>query len=319
MGALERANYVTYVTIEEMKRRLKLALVILILLTTVTLFVRYAATHREVIHKVGDLRPSMLAVLLCFYALWFVSISLVLAVSLKMYGKTISKQENLLLNAYSSLVNFFGPGQSGPAFRGLYLKKRHNFSLKYYVFTTLLYYGFYAVLSAFLLCVGSRPWWQTAILMVAAAGASFLIVKWYARRSALKDQPGINGRTLSWMLGAVGLQMVAQVGMYYVELHSVSPGVSFAQVLTYTGAANFALFVSLTPGAIGIREAFLVFSQHLHHIGNAAIVAANIIDRATYLIVLGIMFIAVVILHAKDRLRVHQVRENPDNTNETTT
>jgi uncharacterized membrane protein YbhN (UPF0104 family) len=295
-----------------MKRKLKLTLVILILVATITLFVRYAATHQEVIRKIQDLTPGMLAALLAFYGLWFVSISVVLSTSLKMYDKTITKQENMLLNAYSSLVNFFGPGQSGPAFRGVYLKKRHNFSLKYYVFTTLLYYGFYAVLSAFLLCVGSRPWWQTTLLMIASGVASVFVIRWYARRSTLKDQPGINAKTLSWMFGAVALQMVAQVGMYFVELHSVSPGVSFAQVLTYTGAANFALFVSLTPGAIGIREAFLVFSQNLHHISSTAIVAANIIDRATYLIVLGIMFIIVIVLHAKDRLHVRQVRETSE-------
>jgi uncharacterized membrane protein YbhN (UPF0104 family) len=297
-----------------MKRKLKLALVVVILIATVSLFVRYAATHPEVIHKIRDLRPGMLALLLGFYALWFFAISLMLYISLRMYNKTITKQENMLLNAYSSLVNFFGPGQSGPAFRGIYLRKRHDFALKNYIFTTLLYYGFYAVWSAFLLCVGSRPWWQTVLLMIAAAIGSVVVIRWYAKRSATKEGNNINPVTLSWMFGAVAVQMVAQVGIFYVELHNVSPGVSFSQVLTYTGAANFALFVSLTPGAIGIREAFLVFSQNLHHIGNAAIVAANIIDRATYLIVLGIMFIAVITLHAKDRLHVRQVRAGADKT-----
>jgi uncharacterized membrane protein YbhN (UPF0104 family) len=297
-----------------MKRKIKLALVVIILLATITLFVRYAATHPEVIHKISDLTPGMLAALLSFYALWFLAISLVLYISLRMYGKTIRKQENLLLNAYSSLVNFFGPGQSGPAFRGIYLKKRHSFPLKHYVFTTLLYYGFYAVLSAFLLCVGSRPWWQTCILMVVAAATSVVVIRWYAKRSSLNNEPGINPTTLTWMFGAVTMQMIAQVGIFYVELHNVSPGVSFSQALTYTGASNFALFVSLTPGAIGIREAFLLFSQNLHHVSNAAIVAANIIDRATYLIVLGIMFVAVIALHAKDRLHVRQVTANSDKT-----
>jgi len=300
-----------------MKRKLKLGLAIVILATTVGLFVHYAATHPDVIRKVGDLSPGMLALLLGFYSLWFTAISIVLYVSLRMYNKPISKQENLLLNAYSSLVNFFGPGQSGPAFRGLYLKKRHNFSLKHYIFTTLLYYAFYAVLSAFLLCVGSRPWWQTALLMIAAAVSSVVVIKWYSKRSSLKDQPGINPTNMSFMFGAVVLQMIAQVGIYYVELHNVNPGVSFSQILTYTGAANFALFVSLTPGAIGIREAFLVFSQNLHHIGNSAIVAANIIDRAAYLVVLGIMFVAVVTLHAKDKLHVRQVRASAEKSEQT--
>ncbi|HEU4913935.1 MAG TPA: lysylphosphatidylglycerol synthase domain-containing protein [Candidatus Saccharimonadales bacterium] len=290
-----------------MKKQFKLALVATIIPVTTGLFVRYAMTHPEVLDKVGDMSPAMILALLFFYGLAFLALSLVLYVSLRMYDKTIGKQENLLLNAYSSLVNFFGPAQSGPAFRGVYLKKRHGFGVKRYMFTTLLYYAFYAVFSAFLLFVGSRPWWQTVLLMLAAAGCSYAILKWYARRSSLKDQPGINPVTLIWLAGAVALQMAALVGVYYVELRSASPGVSFGQVLTYTGAANFALFVSITPGAIGIREAFLVFSQNLHHISNTAIVAANIIDRAAYLIVLGLMFIMVIALHAKDKLHVRQV------------
>jgi uncharacterized membrane protein YbhN (UPF0104 family) len=118
------------------------------------------------------------------------------------------------------------------------------------------------------------------------------------------------------MAGATALQLAALVGVYYVELSSAAPGVSFGQVLTYTGAANFALFAAITPGAIGIREAFLVFSHNLHHISNTVIVAANIIDRAAYLIVLGIMFIMVLTLHAKDKLRVRQItaEENKSNT-----
>jgi uncharacterized membrane protein YbhN (UPF0104 family) len=290
-----------------MKKHLKLALVVIILTATIGLFVRYAMTHPEVIDKVTSMSPGMLLALLFFYGVAFFALAMVMRVSLMMYGKTIGRQENLLLNAYSSLVNFFGPAQSGPAFRGLYLKKRHNFGIKKYIFTTLLYYAFYAVFSAFLLFVGSRPWWQTVLLMLAATGCSLVILKWYAKRSSIKDQSGINPKTLGLMAFAVALQLSALVGVYYVELQSAAPGVSFGQVLTYTGAANFALFAAITPGAIGIREAFLIFSQNLHHIGNTAIVAANIIDRAAYLVVLGIMFIMVLALHAKDKLQVRQV------------
>lgn len=286
-----------------MKRRVKLLLIAVIVPGTILLFIRYAMTHADVVHKLRSLSPGMFAALLVFYGLWFLSISLSLAVSLRMYGKRISGQENVLLNTYSSLVNFFGPGQSGPAFRAVYLKKRHGFAIKHYVFATLLYYGFYAVASAFLLCVGSRPWWQTGALVIAVGLFSIFVIRRYGRRSS-ENKTAIAPLLLGYMALAVALQIIAQVGMYYVELRHVSPGVTFEQILTYTGAANFALFVSITPGAIGIREAFLVFSQNLHHIGNGAIVAANIIDRAMYLVVLGLMFIGVLAMHAKKRLHI---------------
>jgi uncharacterized membrane protein YbhN (UPF0104 family) len=292
-----------------MKRSLKLALVCVILTGTITAFVLYAKGHPEVVHKIRDITPGMIALLMLCFTLWFASLVFILHVTLRMFDKTLSRQENILLNAYSSLVNFFGPAQSGPAFRGLYLKKRHGLKFKHYIFGTLLYYALYAILSAFLLFVGSRPWWQTAILVIAAGISSIAVLKWYTRRSKLSDQPGINLRNLSWLLVGTAVQMVAQVGMFYIEVHSVDPGASFAQILTYTGASNFALFASITPGAIGIREAFLVFSQNLHHISNTAIVAANIIDRAAYLIFLGVLFVLVLALHAKEKLHVSSVRQ----------
>jgi uncharacterized membrane protein YbhN (UPF0104 family) len=292
-----------------MKRSLKLALVGVILTGTITAFVLYAKGHPEVIHKIRDITPGMIALLMLCFTLWFTSLVFILHVTLRMFDKTLSRQENILLNAYSSLVNFFGPAQSGPAFRGLYLKKRHGLKFKHYIFGTLLYYAFYAILSAFLLFVGSRPWWQTVLLVIAAVVSSIAVLKWYTKRSKLANQPGVNVVNLGWLLVGVMLQMVAQVGAFYVELSSVDPGSSFGQVLAYTGSANFALFASITPGAIGIREGLLVFTQGIHHISSTTIVAANIIDRAAYLIFLGVLFVLVLALHAKEKLHVSSVRQ----------
>lgn len=289
-----------------MKKKVKLAIVFLILAATIVIFIRYAATHPELLEELQETNPVLLVSLLVLYVVWFLALVVILRISLRLYGKTMSRQENLLLNAYSSLANFFGPGQSGPAFRGLYLKKRVGLSLKSYIFATLLYYGFYAVLSTFLLFVGSRAWWQTVLLMVAAGAGSVVVIRWYGKKSHIKDEPGINLINLGWLFAATAAQMIVQVAIFYAELHSVDTSISFAQALTYTGAANFALFAALTPGAIGIREAFLVFSQNLHHIGNTVIVAANVIDRAVYLVFLGLLFVLVLSLHAKDKLRLNK-------------
>jgi uncharacterized membrane protein YbhN (UPF0104 family) len=292
-----------------MKKKIKIALGFSILAVTVAVFARYMATHPELMRELRDTNPALIVLLIALYLVWFLALVVILRVSLRLYGKTMSRQENLLLNAYSTLVNFFGPGQSGPAFRGIYLKKRIGLRVKHYIFATLLYYGFYAVLSAFLLFVGSRPWWQTTLLMIGATAGSLVIIRWYGKKSQVKDEPGINPVNLSWLFAATAVQMVAQVAIYYAELRGVDSSISFAQALTYTGAANFALFAALTPGAIGIREAFLVFSQNLHHIGNSIIVAANVIDRAVYLLFLGLLFILVISLHAKDKLRLGLARQ----------
>jgi uncharacterized membrane protein YbhN (UPF0104 family) len=287
-----------------MKKKFKIALGFLILAGTIGAFVHYVSTHHQLIDSLRQTNPLIIALLLCLYLVWFGALVYILRVSLWLFDKTMPLQENILLNAYSSLVNFFGPGQSGPAFRALYLKKRHAMRIKDYMFGTLLYYGFYATFSALFMFVGSRPWWQTVLLVGAVSGGGGLAIRLYAKRSVVSAKPGMNLKNVGLLCAFTGLQLVTQLAIFGIELHGVQPGVTLAQVLTYTGVANLAIFVSLTPGAIGIREAFLVFSQNLHHLGNSIIVAANVIDRAVYLLFLGVLFITTLTLHAKEKLHI---------------
>jgi uncharacterized membrane protein YbhN (UPF0104 family) len=287
-----------------MKKYLRPILAAVILTATIGAFAYYISNHPEVIDQLREVPPTSLVLLILLYAVWFLALVFVTRISLRIYDKSMSRQENLLFNAYSTLINFFGPGQSGPIFRGAYLKKRHNLGVKQFMFTMLLYYGFYAIISACFMFIGSRPWWQTALAMSAVAALSFVLIRWYARKKAhIKNTPGLNLVNVSLLLAATLLQMIVQVAIYAIELRDAGANASFGQVLAYTGVANFALFVALTPGAIGIREGFLLFSEGLHHLNSAIIVAANLIDRAIYLLFLGLLFIIVLTTHAKEKLR----------------
>ncbi len=295
-----------------MKKHLKTILGFTVLAATIVVFSLYIKSHPEVIEQLKQTPPLTLVGLIALYTIWWGALAVVLQITLRMYRKKMPLQENILLSAYSSLINFFGPGQSGPGLRAIYLKKRHNLRVKNYIFGTLLYYAFYAIISAGMFFVGSRPWWQTALLMVAAAGGSLIVLKWYAKRSKIKADSGINLITLSLLFGATALQLITQFAIYLIELHAVNPAVGVGQALTYTGAANFSLFVALTPGAIGIREAFLVFTQGLHHISNTVIVSANVIDRGAYLLFLGILFLLVFSMHAGKKLKWRQTMQEAE-------
>lgn len=294
-----------------MKKHLKTALGFILLGATIGIFVWYLHNHPQLIDTLRDVSPITLALLILCYSIWFGALAIVLQISLRMYQKTMSAQENLLLSAYSSLLNFFGPGQSGPGLRGLYLKKRHNLRIKDYIFATLLYYACYAVISAYMMFAGSRPWWQTLSLVIAAGGGSAVVLRWYAKRSDIKNQPAFI-RYIGWMFAATAVQLGMQAIIYAIEIHAVSQHVSVGQIVSYTGAANFALFAALTPGAIGIREAFLIFTQNLHHISNSVIVAANVIDRASYIVFLGLLFVLVLSLHAGKKLKLTQLQKEAD-------
>src|SRR5687768_7968387 len=113
-----------------------------ILIITIGAFVRYFSAHPEVGEQLAELSPAIIILLLTLYFGTTVALGLVTLATLRLCRERLSSKDSLLLTAYSSLVNFFGPLQSGPAFRAVYLKKKLNINLKSYAAATFLYYIF---------------------------------------------------------------------------------------------------------------------------------------------------------------------------------
>lgn len=286
-----------------MKRKIKTILGPIIVLATIGGFIYYAKTHPAVIDRLMDTPPVTVVSLLGLYAVWLVALMGVLYGNLALFGRRLDRQENFYVNAYSSIINFFGPGQSGPAVRAAYLKLKHGVSVKQYAFATLIYYGFYSLFSGIIIAAAALPWWSSLAFALAGTGACLAVMTLLRMRKAslFKASRQSVVKPLLIIAGFTLMQITLQVIIYYVELHSIGTSASLGQTLIYTGAANFALFVALTPGAIGFREAFLLFSQRLHDISNEAIIAANILDRAVYIVFLGLLFVAVLILRTRSR------------------
>lgn len=273
---------------------------ITILVATIAAFITYFVKHPEVRQQLAQTSPRVLILILALYLLGIVALAFVTIATVRLYKLKLKPSESLLLTMYTAIVNFFGPLQSGPAFRAVYLKKKYDFSLKHYTVATLVYYCFYGGFSVLLLLSTTLNWW---LLPLAVIGLLTLLAasrsKWVKPRLQ-----GVNLKGWYYLALATFAQIVIVTLIYYVELRAVAPGTHFSQAMVYTGAANLALFVSLTPGAIGFRESFLLFSQHLHHISDSTIVAANILDRAMYLIVLAILAVIIFGTHARQQLGV---------------
>jgi uncharacterized membrane protein YbhN (UPF0104 family) len=282
-----------------MRKRFKNLAAITVLLGTATAFTHYFVNHPSIRHQLGEVSPITFGILFILYVCFSGSIALILLATVKLCNIHLPAKDGVLLTMWSSIINFFGPLQSGPAFRAVYLRKIHHISLKQYGAATLLYYGFFAVFSGLCVLSGVLDWRLLLGLVIVGISA----VAWLLK-SSLKVAQRFRSLPLqhAYKLGlATLLQVVLVTVIYYVELTSVDPEITLRQAVVYSGVANFALFVSLTPGAIGFREAFLVFSERLHHISSATIVTANVIDRSIYVALLGILFLVAISLHVKDR------------------
>jgi uncharacterized membrane protein YbhN (UPF0104 family) len=283
------------------KKQLKQLLALTIVAATITAFVYYFAHHPDAWHQLGNVPPQTLLILFILYVCFTGSIALILLATVALCNIKLPARDGVLLTMWSSIINFFGPLQSGPAFRAVYLRKVHNVSLKNYGVATLLYYGFFALYSGLFLLSGVFAW-QILVMLIAVG----IVAAYALLRAPLALSRKIRALPLqhAYKLGlATLLQVVLVTIIYTIELKSSNPHISVHQGIIYTGAANFALFVSITPGAIGFREAFLVFSEKLHHISPATILTANLIDRALYVSLLGVMFVIAVSIHAQARLK----------------
>ena len=274
--------------------------IIAVLLTTSCAAVYYFTHHPEVGHQLQTTSLIVVVVILGLYLAGVTALALITIATVRLCHIKLSSRESLLLTAYSSIVNFFGPLQSGPAFRAIYLKTKHGLNLKKYAGATLMYYFFYGSFSVILLLSGVLKWWLVPVV-VSGAVVTYVLLQ---QPVVSKRLQGIDKRGWYFLALATLLQIIIVTVIYYVELQTVAPGTQVSQAIIYSGAANLSLFVSLTPGAIGFRESFLLFSQQLHHVSNSAIVAANILDRTLYVVLLLVLAIFIFGTHAWRQLHV---------------
>lgn len=290
-------------------------LVVGILLTTVVLFVRYFQTHPAYVTELRHTNPAVIFWVVCVNFVIIGAVAILNHISTLICRVQLEVRESLLLTIYSSLANFFGPLQSGPGVRAAYLKTKYKILLRDFTFVTLIGYGMFACVSALFLVVGVLAWWQTILIVLGAASVSVLIMWMFRRRGSNAGMFGrlhLSRKLFGVLLLATFLQVSMTAVRYGIELHAVGANASIGQIISYAGAANFALFVSITPDGIGIRETFLLFAQRLHGVSTHDIVAASLIDRAAYVVFLAILGIVALSLHAHKRFSTKTSTEKDD-------
>src|SRR5687768_14663401 len=97
---------------------------IVILLATILLFINYGRAHPGTFDQIGTVGFGTMLLVLLLYALFLGTNAMILFINVRMCSHKISGGDGFLLTAYSTLVNFFGPLQSGPGFRAVYVKKK---------------------------------------------------------------------------------------------------------------------------------------------------------------------------------------------------
>ncbi len=282
--------------------KIKPLISILIILATILAAVYYLANHKDLITNLTKISPLLVVLILFLYVLMLFVLVGTFHFTVKLLNIKLNLKDNILLNCYSIFMNFFVPGQTGPIYRGYYLKMNHKVKAIDFTLATAIYFAIYVIISVLFILFGSQ-----SIVLASVASVIFILgiifsVKFYLKKENSKLK--ISGKNIVGLVFITIIQLFLQTIIYFVELHSVDKTVSLSSSLTYTGSAALTIFVSLTPGAIGIREGFLLLTRHLSHLSNSTIVLANIIDRSVFILYLLIIGLLILVFHINKRINL---------------
>lgn len=248
--------------------------------------------------------------------------------TVEVFTRKMSLLESIYVAILSAIGNFFGPLLGGTTIRAVYLKKVYN--LPYSFFTSTLA-GYYLILFAVnnvlaiiaLLLLGKSTY-QSSLLLFFAVWLLVLIGLMFARlpdRAKLGrlDKHRLTNffwsgiyevetgwhRLLKTRLMLVKLCLLALAGFAVayitalVEFKAIHAPISVAALGLYTVISISSMLISLTPGAIGIRESLLLLTSSVMGVSNAQILQVSVIDRGASFLILFILYLAIKILKRK--------------------
>jgi len=263
----------------------------------VTIFaVYYFIKHPHIFSELNKLPVYLFVFVLLLNFVLLLIISRLFITSLMLNKVKMPFKSSLILNSNSIFLNFFIPGQAGPIYRGYYLKEKHNLKVVDYTLSTLAYYAVFALISVNFILLGYFKL-KIGIPLVILSSAIFYLITIRYLKIFTKNRLFVNHRILIDLLAVTFLQILISSVVYFLELHFISHNIGIYQTLTYTGIACLSLFVSLTPAGIGIREAFLIFSQQITGVNTNQVVLASVVDRSVFVVFLSL--IGIYILYQK--------------------
>jgi uncharacterized protein (TIRG00374 family) len=296
-----------------LKKRLVKLFVLLVFLAV---FVAYYFANRQDFSVLANVGVGLLVLILIGQIVVMVTNALLLSALCTGFEKNLSFKNSISLTIKSSIINFFGFLQGGVGYKAYYLKKK--FKLQYSKFFLIFMANYLAIfsVSSLLALIG--------LIIRKAEGHSinfallllFLIIELciagimlfghklhFSKEGRLTRY--INQSVTAWSSIAKNkkvllklflfslLQCLSLSFIFYLELRAIGLSPSIASVLIYSGLANLALFLAITPGAIGFRESILIFSQTSLSIQTSDILASSLLDRAIYFLLLGIGALAI--------------------------
>ena len=284
---------------------------ILILVTLIVWFAIYFYYHIGEFKQLRVVNPIYLVPLFFLAILFLINNGLVLKYLLEPFKIKLGFKEWFGLSIITTMGNLLTPFRGGATVRAVYLKKIHQFSYSHflstlagiYVITFLInslvglltmiclycFYGLFNILIfAIFLCL------FLFLLGIVIFSPELKETEYSFINKFIKV---INGwhliksnKKIITVTGLIALiNVVIMLLMIFLEFKVFGVSISLLSVLFLSIVSTLGLFISITPGALGIREAIVAFTATVINIPIPQALTVSILDRAVGLAIIFIL------------------------------
>jgi uncharacterized protein (TIRG00374 family) len=307
---------------------MKLKLSSILTLLFIAAFIVYFLVSPELLSPLRDVSLGILVLIgITKMSIYLVN-GLFMQWSVEVFTERMKLSEGVYVAVLSAIGNFFGPLLGGATIRAVYLKKVHNLS---YSFFTSTLAGYYVILFAansllavvslvFLSKTNPSPGlfifftvWLTVMILLMFARlpkrerlykfehrrlAKFVITVVYDIETGWHKLISHRGLVAKlFFLATCGFIITFLTGL--LEFRAIGVTISVAGLGLYTAVSTSSMLISLTPGAIGIRESLLIVTSSAMGVTANQILQVAVIDRAVSFAILGILYLLTLYLKPK--------------------
>ncbi len=273
---------------------------IVILLPIVLGLTYYIISHWSEFSLISQIKPLFLLplVLLVSSILFFNGLLTKLFVGL--FGTELTPREWFGLSAITAMANYLTPFRGGAAGKALYLKKKHNFPYTTFLATfsayyllvfsmgsalglltlTLLYLIYQLAdwrLFSFFLIVSLAIWGAFKFSNYIPKGNSRIFKRW---RNLIQGWQDIKGDKIFLIKVCFIIFILYMIGslQFYCAYRAISHKIPYLLALFIAILTSFSLFISLTPGNLGIQESVIALLSKLLGLGfNEGLLVAGLL------------------------------------------
>lgn len=306
--------------------KLRKFLSIAILLASIALFSVYLFRNYEDFKPLLDVNPLYIALLVLANIASLLINGIFIKIVLVPFNKFISVTESFYVSLISSVGNYFAFVGAGLGFRAIYLKKRHNLSYGNFIATVAGNYVLVFFVTSVtgliaMLLMSSKTSYAYWVLVFVFATLfvidlmimSVKLAKWFVGLlKKLKFNSAITGVIMKiiegWILIINDKRLIKRLLLLtaagyslslltiYLILGSLNLHVAFSGLMLLAALSSLSVFINITPGNIGIKEAVLIFSGQAIGLSTPEILTYSVVDRAVLFLVL---FAGWIFVHTK--------------------